>query len=135
MIKRLMDIYGNKENYVIRYKDIFGKEHIVEGEALSKSNAEEQFKRNFNPHCEIVKIQTSKEWIEETSKDIATKIIENIKPLFNNKKSVINPNNTNKINYNSRSFLRGLRKANEKAEKLSEMLIPNNEKMYLSYNN
>lgn len=49
------------------------------------------------------------------------------------KKPVINPSHTNVIDYNSRSFLKGLAKVNKKAEQSNEMSIPDNEKKYLSY--
>ena len=50
------------------------------------------------------------------------------------RKPIINPNNTNIINYNSSSFLRGLKKVNEKIENGIEMSKPDYEKMRLSYN-
>jgi hypothetical protein len=53
--------YGEKENYIITYTDWSGKKHIVDGEASSESDAERQFKRSFNPSCQIIKIQTSDE--------------------------------------------------------------------------
>ena len=44
------------------------------------------------------------------------------------RKPIINPNNTNIINYNSSSFLRGLKKVNEKIENGIEMSKPDYEK-------
>ncbi len=127
-----MDIYGNKENYIITYKGIDGKEHMTSGDATSKPHAEEQFKRTFSPHCEIIKIQTSKEWIKETADDMVNGMMKHVKKGL---KSIINPNNTKNIDYNSKSFLKGLKNINAEAEKSMEMSIPNHERMYLSYNN
>lgn len=121
--------YGEKKNYIITYKEFSGKEHLVEGTALSKSDAEKQFRRNFNPNCEIIKTQTAEEWIEEESRDIVKGLEKHIKIGI---KRIVNK--SKKINYSSKSFLKGLKKVKEKVEESREMSTPNYEKKYLSYN-
>ncbi|MEK6833340.1 MAG: hypothetical protein AABY32_04795 [Nanoarchaeota archaeon] len=121
--------YCEEKNYIITYKGIDGKEHMTSGDATSKSDAERQFRNSFNPHCEIIKTQTSDEWVDDTSTEIVNGLMKHIKKdiknLFNNSK---------KIDYNSKSFLKGLRKITEEVEKSREMSIPDYEKKYLSYN-
>jgi hypothetical protein len=49
------------------------------------------------------------------------------------KKPIIDVNKVDNIDYNSKIFLRGLKKINEEVEKSREMSMPNHEKKYLSY--
>jgi hypothetical protein len=49
-------------------------------------------------------------------------------------KPIIDIIKTKAINYNSKSFLRGLKKVNEKNERMTEMSKPDYEKMYRRYN-
>jgi hypothetical protein len=132
MILNYKHIFG-EEKYHIRYKDMFGKEHSVEGDAASKSEAERLFYRKFE-HCVIIKTQTSDEWINETAEDISNGLMKHIKSCFSGEKTIINPKKVKNINYSSKSFLKGLKKVNEEVEKSREMSTPNYEKKYLSYN-
>jgi hypothetical protein len=137
MVFEYGSLYGEKK-YYIKYKDMFGKEHSVEGEASSKSEAERLFHRKFD-NCDIIKTQTIDEWIEEKAEEIADGMMKHIKKdlsklVAKDKKSVIKPKKVNNIDYNSKSFLRGLKKANEQCERDIEMSAPNHEKKYISYN-
>ena len=122
-------IYGEEKNYIITYKDLLGKERTTEGPASSKGDAEEQFRRSFNPHCEIIKTQTAEEWIEDNATKIVRGMMKHIKKGLGDL-----VNNSKKINYSSKSFLKGLKKVNEEVEKSREMSTPDYEKKYLSYN-
>lgn len=127
--------YGKKQKYIITYKNLLGEEKLVEGDALSRINARRLFGMMFHPLCGIVKIQTSEEWVNETAEDVANGLMKHVKPLFSTKKQLINPEDVRKIDYNSKSFLRGLKKVNDLVERLREMSEPDNEKKYLSFNN
>ncbi len=54
--------------------------------------------------------------------------------ICKDKRPIINPNHTNNINYNSKSFLNGLNKVKEEIRKDNEMAVPDHERKYLSYN-
>ena len=135
-----MNLYRKKENYTITYKNLItGRNCIVEGEASNTSDARELFERNFEDYCQIIKIQTSKEWIEEKAEEIANDMMKYIKKdigklVIDTKKSLINPKEVKKIDYNSKAFKKGLKKINKEIEISKEMSAPNHEKMYLSYN-
>ena len=72
---------GKEENYIITYKDLFGKKTLASGTAFSKANAMDLFKRNFNDSCEIIKVQTSSEWVEETAEFISDNMMKHVKSL------------------------------------------------------
>jgi hypothetical protein len=74
-------VFGQEKKYYVTYKDLVGKESLVEGNAFSKSHAEGLFRKAFHPSCEIVKIQTSDEWIKEVGEEIANDLMKNIQNL------------------------------------------------------
>jgi len=128
-------IFGKKKNYLISYKDsVTGEIHAVPVEAHRKSEAEQAFRKHVNRYCEIVKIQNNEEIVEE----IVDSIFKNIKKdlgklVVKDKKSVIDPKKVKKIDYDSKSFLKGLHEVNERAKMDSEMSTPDYERKYLSY--
>jgi len=73
--------YGKEENYIITYSDLFGKKALISGTAFSKTHARSLFKRNFNDSCEVIKVQTSSEWIYATAESISDNMMKNVKSL------------------------------------------------------
>ena len=73
--------YGKKQRYIITYRNLMGEEKLVDKEALSRLGARRFFSMKFHPLCEIVKIQTSQEWVEETSTNIANGLMKHVKNL------------------------------------------------------
>jgi hypothetical protein len=131
-----MDLYGEKQHYTVNYKDsITGEMRAVLVEAHGKLEAEEAFRRHVNRYCEIINIQTNKEVAEEIADIIFKGIKKDLGKLVEkDKKFVIDPSKVRTINYNSRSFLRGLKKVNKQRERTRNASIPDHEKMYQSFN-
>lgn len=73
--------FGKEEKYIITYKDLTGKECIIEGTASSRFNAEILFRRKFVPACKIIKIQTSNEWVDEKVKEIVDNLMKHTRNL------------------------------------------------------
>jgi hypothetical protein len=76
--------FWKKQKYIITYKDISGEKCTMDGEVVNKAEAEGTFKRNFNPLCKIIKIQTIDEWIDETSTKIVKKLMKHVKKDIGN---------------------------------------------------
>jgi hypothetical protein len=72
-------IYGEKQKYIITYKDISGEKCTIDGEVSSRAEARGAFERNFSPLYKIVKIQTVDEWIDSTSTEIVKKMMKSVK--------------------------------------------------------
>ncbi len=73
--------YGEKQTYIITYKSLInGSTSIVTGEFWNHSEAEKVFNRKFQ-HEEVIKIQSSREWMGNIGSDIATELIKHIKTL------------------------------------------------------
>jgi hypothetical protein len=81
MVLNYYSDYGEEKKYYITYKDLSDKECLVDGEALSKSHAEDLFRRVFHPSCKIIKIQTSDEWVKDVGEEIANNLMKNVKNL------------------------------------------------------
>jgi hypothetical protein len=128
--------YGENQTYTITYKEGFkSKERSILIDAPTKLDAEELFRRNFGNWCEIIKTQTN----EEVAKEIADSIFKNIrkdlgKLVGEDKKPIIDSNKVKNIDYNSKSFKRGLKKVNKQCEGDTKMSTPDYEKKYISYN-
>lgn len=67
-----------KKNYIILYKYWSGEEGADINHSFNREDAEKNFRENYTPYCDILKIQTVDEWINETSREIVSKLI---KPL------------------------------------------------------
>jgi hypothetical protein len=129
-------LFRKKENYLISYKDsVTGEICAVPVEAHGKSEAEQAFREHVSRYCEIVKIQNNEEIAEEIAEGMMKHIKKDLGNLSKNtKKPVIDPNKVNNVSYNSKSFLKGLYRVNERAKMDSEMSMPNQDKKYSSFN-
>lgn len=71
------------QKYFITYKSSAnGSTAIISGEAISRCNAEELFNSKIY-NCEVIKIQTRDEWIEDIGMGLAKDLMKHIKTLEN----------------------------------------------------
>lgn len=69
------------QKYFITYKNNSnGSTAIVSGEAVSRCNAEELFNLKIY-NCEVIKIQTRDEWINDLGMNLAKDLMKHIKTL------------------------------------------------------
>ena len=69
------------QKYFITYKSLAnGSTAIISGEAISRCNAEELFNSKIY-NCEVIKIQTRDEWIDDLGMDLAKGLMKHIKTL------------------------------------------------------
>ncbi|GEM_PF-3976527 len=79
----LNEVSDSPQRYFITYKNLVnGSTAIVSGEAISRCNAEELFNSKIY-NCEVIKIQTRDEWIEDIGMGLAKDLMKHIKTLEN----------------------------------------------------
>ncbi len=74
-------VYDSPQKYFITYKNNFnGSTAIVSGEAVSRCNAEELFNSKIH-NCEVIRIQTRDEWVDDLGTCLAKDLMKHIKTL------------------------------------------------------
>jgi hypothetical protein len=129
-------VHEEKRKYFITYRNKLNDSMgVVTKEALSKSEVEEYFNEKSSDY-EIVKTRDLYEWTEEIGKELASDLIKHIKTIESlfEVKPTININKTREIDYNSKSFLGGLKKVRKEVEKSNELSKPDSDKMNSSFN-
>lgn len=76
--------WGKGENYIITYRDLFGKETLISGTAFSETHARDLFKKKFDDSHKIINVQTSSEWINETAESISENMMKHVKGIIIN---------------------------------------------------
>jgi hypothetical protein len=80
-----LNLGKTKKTYIVLCKYWSGEEGVDINHSFDKDGAEESFRKNYTPYCDILKTQTVDEWINETSMEIVSKLI---KPLVEGTKNI-----------------------------------------------